>query len=456
MLMKLAFDKATVRTIDQAGRMHVALTNISKATVNPYRGSEIPNAEQLGLDPDRIYMLLRDPEELRKGADTFNNIPLLSRHVPVTVDDPQHDLVVGSTGTDAIFTAPYLQNSLVIWDAIAIAGVESDEQRELSSAYWYDADMTPGVFQSVPYDGVMRNIRGNHVALVEVGRAGPDVVVADSHTGFDSMNRKDKRAARLLKVALTAHLKPKLAQDSVANLGKDLSALMGAVRAASFKKDKPQLAAAVKAKFQGKLAQDADLDDVIDLLDSLDGDVIDLSKDDDDIEPAISLDSPLAEQIRQLVGDKLDDAGKQALEAILAKIEPDTALDEGGDGNGDPAVPPKPQPAVVDRTAMDAAIRTAKADTVKQMNAIREAEKAVRPFVGDLTVALDSAEEVYKLALDAAQVDLTDVPPSAYAALVRMLPKPGEAPVPPKTRIAQDAADSKAFSERFKHANRLK
>ena len=40
--------------------------------------------------------------------------------------------------------------------------------------------MTPGVYEGERYDGVMTEITGNHVALVSDGRAGPDVVVADS------------------------------------------------------------------------------------------------------------------------------------------------------------------------------------------------------------------------------------------------------------------------------------
>jgi hypothetical protein len=134
----LAFDKSA-RSIDQDGRLHVAMSNISKAIVNPYRGAEIPDADKLGLDPDRIYFLLRDPAELAKAADTFNNIPVLNRHIPVFADAPQKEFVVGSTGTDAAYNDPYLRNSLVIWDSVAIAGIETKEQCELSSAYWYYA-----------------------------------------------------------------------------------------------------------------------------------------------------------------------------------------------------------------------------------------------------------------------------------------------------------------------------
>ena len=144
--VRFALDRSA-RFYDEDGRLHVRVSNISKAVVNPYYGSEIPDHEGLGLDPNRVYYLLRDAEELEKAAPTFNNLPLLSKHVPVTAQDEeshQPDLVVGSTGTDAVFVNPYLRNSLVVWAATAIAGIESDEIKELSSAYRYDADMTPG------------------------------------------------------------------------------------------------------------------------------------------------------------------------------------------------------------------------------------------------------------------------------------------------------------------------
>lgn len=183
----IAMDRATQRSIDADGRLHVAITPISKANVCEYAGNEIPDGGKLGLDPNKKYKLYRDPDELEKGAKTFNNIPLLSEHVPVSADDPKHELVIGSTGTDAEFKAPYLINSLVFWDKKAIDAIQaadgnSDEgMKELSCAYRYTADMTPGTSpEGEAYDGVMKNIVGNHVALVERGRAGSDVMVHDS------------------------------------------------------------------------------------------------------------------------------------------------------------------------------------------------------------------------------------------------------------------------------------
>ena len=186
----LAFDRASVRTYDADGKLHVELTPISKANVCVYYGREIPGCDELGLIPDKAYRLLRDPEELRKAADTFNNQPLLNTHIAVSVLDPPKEAIIGSTGESAEFDGTYLKNSLVIWDVNSIIGVENKQQREISSSYRYRLDMTPGEYEGEAYDGVMRDIVCNHVAIVPSGRAGPDVFVYDSQpTGLKLMSK---------------------------------------------------------------------------------------------------------------------------------------------------------------------------------------------------------------------------------------------------------------------------
>lgn len=203
--VKFAFDKSSVRTYDDDGMMHVALTPISKSNVCIYYGKEIPDSEALGLEPNKAYRLLRDPEELRKAVSTFNNKPLLNKHIGVTVIDPPKEAIVGSTGERAEFDGTYLKNSLVIWDIDSILGVETDKQKEISSSYRYRLDMTPGEYEGEAYDGVMRDIVCNHVAIVPSGRAGPDVFVYDSKpTGNILMTLKEK---------LMAVIKPYLAND---------------------------------------------------------------------------------------------------------------------------------------------------------------------------------------------------------------------------------------------------
>ena len=412
-LEKLAFDRATMRLIDVDGRLHVAVSNISKAAVNPYMGKEIPGGEALGLNPDQIYQLLRDPGELAKAVGTFNNIPLLNKHIAVSAADPQKESIVGSTGTDAAFDSPYLTNSLVIWDASAIAGVRTSEQRELSSAYRYVADMTPGIYEGVPYDGRMTEIVGNHVALVPVGRAGADVLVSDSlPEELSPMKMSQAAAAR---AALGALLQPQLALDGA--LPKFRALLKKATTVKKLAED------AAKAFPEADLDSAAFIKAIQFALDEAEKEKAEDEDDDTDDDQA---------------NDEDDDEEEAKKKAAALKAE-----DEDDDEKDDK----------VDKKAMDAALKAVERNTIKRMNSIRDAEEEVRPLIGSV-VAQDSAEAVYKLALDEAGVDLTDVPPSAFRALVRMhkATKTDKAPV----RIAQDAASDKSFAERFPSAGKLK
>lgn len=381
----LAFDRASVRTIDANGRLQISRTNISKANVNAYYGREIPRSEELGLEPNKLYRLWRHPDELRKAAKTFNNIPVLSKHIPDFPTDPPNEFRVGVTHSNAEFDGTYLTVGMSIWDNSAIAGIESGEQRELSASYKYVADMTPGVTpDGEPYDGVMRDIFGNHEALVPDGRAGPDVLVADSLPPELNHMRKHKVAA------IRATLKPLLAQDA------DLEA---EVRKALLALDEAEK----EDEKENKPADDEDDDEK------------DKKKTADD------------------EGDE-DDKDKKK-----------TADDED-DEEDDKA----------SKTAMDSAIRIAADSATKKaaenFRKVREAEQIVRPLIGDV-VAMDSAEDVYRTALEQSGVDIAGVHPSAYPAMVKMAisQKENSRPV-----IAQDSASVSEFEKAFPTAGKLK
>lgn len=207
----VALDSQSVRSIDKDGRLHVRMTPISKATINEYYGSEIAGCQKLGLKPTKKYKLLRDPDELEKASHTFNNIPLLKMHAPADAKNPMKSMIVGTLGSHANYKNDYLRNGLAVWDEDYIQKVINNEQSELSCSYFYTPDMTPGNWNGEPYDGVMRNIVGSHVALVEKGRAGHDVRVADSK------NRKD---GELMKIydEIKKHLENKLDDSEMEKL----------------------------------------------------------------------------------------------------------------------------------------------------------------------------------------------------------------------------------------------
>lgn len=180
----LAFDRVgSVRRVDDDGRLHVSRSNFTRVQVAPYRGDEIPDWEKRGLNPERIYYAYRPPEELAKPATvrSVEGIPIQLRHNLDFPDAPAKKTRVGSTGDRAHFEFPYLANSLHIHDKKAIDLIESGDMRELSLCYHYDPDFTSGkTDEGKKYDFIMRNIRGQHLALVEEGRAGASCCVADS------------------------------------------------------------------------------------------------------------------------------------------------------------------------------------------------------------------------------------------------------------------------------------
>jgi len=177
---RIALDFVSARSISKDGHLHVRDNIISRAQVSPYYGEEIPSSEELGLDPKRKYWLLRAPDELEKSLPTWNGIPILADHKPISAEAHDHELVVGSTGSNARFEAPFLRNDLNFWPKEAIDAINNGSRRALSCGYHYVPVMHPGVFEGKKYDGIMTQIHGQHVAMVEEGRVGPMAIVADS------------------------------------------------------------------------------------------------------------------------------------------------------------------------------------------------------------------------------------------------------------------------------------
>ena len=180
----LALDKGSVRSVDDNGFLHVKISPLTRVQVAPYFGKEIPGWQKLGLDANRVYKGYRPESELKKlsTVNSINGIPIQLRHHPDFADNPAKDTRIGATGTDGEFKYPYLMNSLHFFDKKAKDLIESEGMRELSLAYRYKPDFSQsGVTENgQAYDFVMRDISGNHLALVEQGRAGHEVLVYDS------------------------------------------------------------------------------------------------------------------------------------------------------------------------------------------------------------------------------------------------------------------------------------
>ena len=99
------------------------------------------------------------------------------------------------------------------------------------------------------------------------------------------------------------------------------------------------------------------------------------------------------------------------------------------------------------KAAMDAAIKTAEDSAVARVTALFEAREMVKPLVG--VVAMDSAEAVFKHALDKSGVDTKGVHSSAYKSMVGLVIKQK---AQPQVKTAMDAAsyEDDPLTSRFK------
>lgn len=351
----------STREYDIDNRLRVGLSNISKETVNPYYGYEIPRYNDLGLDPNKIYRIYRPGSELEKAAQTFNSVQIVSKHVPVSADDPQKDLIIGATGTDAVFEAPYLKNTLMFWDAEAIALIEAADKnwggaKELSCGYSFDAVMEPGEFNGEAYDGYMTNIIGNHLALVEQGRAGHDVKVSD--------NQLDGKAMKKSKIKAKAKAKI-MAMDEISLSPEQLDSLLDAVLGVE--------------EFKG-------------------------AENDPDPEIMDSEEESPEEKAKKMLREK--GMTEDEINSVCSMLRP-KGMDEKDDEDAEKDDDKKEDKADM-KQAMDSLRRELTRELTSKFKHLEQAKQDVKEIVGDV-MGVESAEEVYRFALDQMAIDHSDI-----------------------------------------------
>jgi hypothetical protein len=120
----------------------------------------------------------RPPEEVFSPASlsTFRQIPVTDGHPTEMVTAANaRKYSCGTSGDEVAPDGEYVRAPLSVFDGELITKAEAQGQREVSCGYTCDIDPTPGEWRGIRYDCRQTNIRGNHIALVSRGRAGPDV-----------------------------------------------------------------------------------------------------------------------------------------------------------------------------------------------------------------------------------------------------------------------------------------
>lgn len=139
--------------------------------------------QELGLppvrgDPSALIPVLRPAEEVFSPATvaSFEGMPVTNDHPPdgVSLDNIRflqkghaHNIRRGSGDESDLLLA-----DLIITDPALIDAILKDGKREISCGYLYELSEENGKY-------VQRNIRGNHIAVVDAGRAGHRVSIKD-------------------------------------------------------------------------------------------------------------------------------------------------------------------------------------------------------------------------------------------------------------------------------------
>jgi hypothetical protein len=121
----------------------------------------------------------RPPEEVFRAdsLESFQLVPLTDDHPPEMLNGQNSKkYAVGTIGESVRKDGDKVAASIMVFDAATIAKMEAGKA-QLSCGYEADVEDSPGEVNGHRYDAIQRNIRGNHVAIVDTGRAGPDVRV---------------------------------------------------------------------------------------------------------------------------------------------------------------------------------------------------------------------------------------------------------------------------------------
>ena len=178
---KTGKDSGTARDYDLNGWPEIKGNPLSKVGVFPYSGAQISPE----LEPDKIYYVYRPEEELSnpETIESFKLVPWTIEHAMLGSEDEgllpaEKKGIHGVVGEDVYFEDGYLKGNLKIFSDTMAQSID-EGKKDLSIGYRCLYDIQSGDYNGIRYDAIQRNIRGNHLALVDEGRAGPDVAVLD-------------------------------------------------------------------------------------------------------------------------------------------------------------------------------------------------------------------------------------------------------------------------------------
>jgi hypothetical protein len=137
---------------------------------------------ELGRPDLKVVRVYRPEEEVfnKDSLGSFAHKPITIEHPPVLVDAGNwKKYASGQIGDEIARDGDFIRVPMMIADQKAIDAI-SNGKVELSMGYTCDIEFIDGTTpDGHPYNAVQRNIRGNHLAIVDAARGGSQLRVID-------------------------------------------------------------------------------------------------------------------------------------------------------------------------------------------------------------------------------------------------------------------------------------
>lgn len=160
---------------------------LARTGIQEYRAFELGLTDREPLEIVRVY---RSPEEVfhPDAVSSFDAQPVTDNHPAEFVNANNWSKLSRGFARKVQRDGEYLVAELIVTDKALIKLVEKGKV-QVSNGYTADYDWTPGKTpDGQAYDAQQRNIRGNHVAIVDAARCGPACRVGDNQpTGATPM-----------------------------------------------------------------------------------------------------------------------------------------------------------------------------------------------------------------------------------------------------------------------------
>jgi len=171
-------------TIDRSHRTKDGYLRIvakaARSGIQQYQGCEV-DPEGKHFAKDQAVNVYRPPEEVfdSQAVASFVGRPITDDHPTVAVNAGNwRDYSRGVVG-GAVKDGEWIRFDLALMDAELIGKVDGGK-RELSAGYGCELTIEDGTApDGTAYQAVQRSIRGNHVAVVDKARAGPEASISD-------------------------------------------------------------------------------------------------------------------------------------------------------------------------------------------------------------------------------------------------------------------------------------